>query len=72
MYWHHVTRVERIASAMPVYRFQKIRNSIHINSAADAGPGDCNKFWKIQPLVECIRSHALSCQEKNIVRWINK
>ena len=47
MYWHHVTRVERIASAMLVNRFQKIRNSIHINSAADAGPGDCNKFWKI-------------------------
>ena len=47
MYWHHVTRVERIASAMPVNRFQKIRNSIHINSAADAGPGDCDKFWKI-------------------------
>ena len=59
MYRHHVTRVERITSAMPVNRFQKIRNSIHINSAADAGPGDCNKFWKIQPLVECIRSRCL-------------
>ena len=59
MYWHHVTRVERIASAMPVDRFQKIRNSIYINSAADEGPGACNKFWKIQPLVECIHSRCL-------------
>ena len=59
MCWHHVARVDRIASAMPVYRFQKIRNNIHCNSAADAGPGDCNKFWKIQPLVECIRSRCL-------------
>ena len=59
MYRHHVTRVERIASAMPVNRFQKIRNSVHINLAANAGPGDCHKFWKIQPLVECIRSRCL-------------
>ena len=56
MYWHHVTRVDRTASAMPVNRFQKNRNNIHITSAADADPGDCNKFWKIQPFVECIRS----------------
>ena len=56
MYWHYVTRVDKIDSAMPINRFQKIRNNIHFNSASDAGPGDCNKFWKIQPLVECIRS----------------
>ena len=59
MYWHHVTRVDRIASAMPVNRFQKICNNIHISSAADADFGHCNKFWKIQPLVESIRSRCL-------------
>ena len=44
MYWHHVTRVDRIASAMPVNRFQKIRNNILINSAVDTDPGVCNKI----------------------------
>ena len=44
---------------MPVNRFQKIRNNIHINSAADGESDDCNKFWKIQPLVERIRSRCL-------------
>ena len=72
MYWYHVTRIERIASAMPVNRFQKICNSIHVNSAADAGHGDCNKFWKIQPLVECICSRCFELKEKNIVRWMSK
>ena len=47
MYWHHITKVDRIASAMPVNRFQKIRNNIHINSVHNPEPDDCNKFWKI-------------------------
>ena len=54
MYWHHITRVDKIATTMPINRFQKIRNNIHINSDPDADRDDCNKFWKIQPLVECI------------------
>ena len=59
MHWHHVTRVDRTASAMPINRFQKIRNNIHINSAADGESDNCNKFWKIQPLVERIPSRCL-------------
>jgi len=59
MYWNHITRVDRIASAMPVNRFQKIRNNLHINSAKDPDPNDCNKFWKIQPLVDCIRRRCM-------------
>ena len=55
MHWHDITRVDKIATAMPSNRFQKIRNNIHINSAADADCDDCNKFWKIQRLVKCIR-----------------
>ena len=72
MYWHHVPKVCKIAYAMPVNRFQKICNNIHINSAADADPGDCNTFWKIQPLVSAFAAVAFSYQEKNIVWWMNK
>ena len=44
MYWHYITRVDKIATAMPINRFQKICNNIHINSAVHADHDDCNKF----------------------------
>ena len=44
MYWHQITRVGKIATALPINRFQKILNNTHINLAADAGCVDCTKF----------------------------
>ena len=46
MYWHHITRVDKIATAMLINRFQKIRSNIQINSAADADRDDSTNFGK--------------------------
>ena len=53
-HWHHITRVDKIATVIFINGFQKICSNIYINSSADADLDDCNKFWKIQPLVGCI------------------
>ena len=58
MYWQKATRVNAVADVMPVNRYLQLRNSIHINADPTPEQGT-NKFWKVQPLIDAVRSHCL-------------
>ena len=60
MFWQRVTRVDRIANAMPVNRYFQLRTNVHINASQQPDPGNENKFWKVQPLIDTVRKR---CRE---------
>ncbi|XP_072144956.1 piggyBac transposable element-derived protein 3-like isoform X1 [Dermacentor andersoni] len=64
MYWQSGTRISAIADAMAVNRFFKLRSALHItdqNEPRDASSVD--KFWKVRPLLDVIRSRCLQLEE---------
>ncbi|XP_065665356.1 piggyBac transposable element-derived protein 3-like [Hydra vulgaris] len=58
MYWQRATRVNAVADVMPVNRYFQLRNSIRINADPNPEQGT-NKFWKVQPLINTVRSRCL-------------
>lgn len=64
MYWQSGTRISAIADAMAVNRFFKLRSALHItdqNEPRDTSSDD--KFWKVRPLLDVIRSRCLQLEE---------
>lgn len=56
-YWAAGTRVEQIASIMPVKRFKLLRRYIHFNDNSLVTPDTKDRFVKIRPLIENIRQN---------------
>nr|XP_037290970.1 piggyBac transposable element-derived protein 3-like isoform X2 [Rhipicephalus microplus] len=60
MYWQTATRIPAIADSMGVKRFFKIRGALHISDAnEERDPNSQDKFWKVRPLLEAVRSRCL-------------
>ena len=59
MYWQPTTRIDRVADIMPVNRFFKIRQYIHVVSAKEPPENNNDKFWKIAPVIAAVRKACL-------------
>ena len=56
MYWSAGTRYEKVASVMPLRRFETVKRNIHCNDNA-ARKQDCtDKLYKLRPVVESLLS----------------
>lgn len=62
-YWSNACRFETIATVMPLKRFQKIRKYLHFADNSSNGGTD-DRYFKIRPLLDIIRSSFLSIEEE--------
>ncbi|XP_070385990.1 piggyBac transposable element-derived protein 3-like [Dermacentor albipictus] len=63
MYWQASTRIPAIAESMTAKRFFRIRAALHItDSNAPRDPASQDKFWKVRPVIEAIRSRCLQLE----------
>ena len=64
LYWDSRTRYEPIASAMPLKRYKKLRQFLHVNDNSkknDPGNKD-NRLYKVMPVVEGVRQNCLKIE----------
>lgn len=60
MYWQTATKIPAIADSMGAKRFFKITSALHISDAnEERDPNSQDKFWKVMPLLEAVRSRCL-------------
>lgn len=62
MYWQEDTRIPGIANAMTCKRFFKLRAALHAPDANAPLDPTRNKFWKVVPIIDAIRSLCLAVQ----------
>lgn len=59
MFWQQSTRVDRIATAVPVNTYFQLCTNLHINAAQGPDAQNRNKFWKVQPVVDVVQNRCL-------------
>jgi hypothetical protein len=64
MYWAAETRYPPIADVMPINRYKKLRQFLHVsdNTLADVGENKGNRLYKVQPVLEHVRNNCLKIQ----------
>lgn len=62
-YWSLELRYEKVASVMPLKRFQSIRRYLHFSNN-DLSENDPDRYIKIRPLTELIRKNFLAIPEE--------
>jgi len=69
MYWSGITRVPRIATAMPRDRFFKVRSNLKVvdDDAVSTSSKEADRLWKVRPLVEKVRQTCLSLHREGEV-----
>lgn len=61
-YWTPQLRVQQISESMPLNRFYSLRTHLHFvdTQRVNANETDQDRFWKVRPLYDTIRSKCLS------------
>lgn len=56
-YWAANTRIEQVASLMPVKRFKLLRRYIHFNDNTQLTEDTNDRYYKVRPLIEKVRKN---------------
>lgn len=57
MYWRTSTKLSLIADQMSRDRFLQLRNALHVvDSDTPSVPGNSNLLWKVQPIIDKVRT----------------
>ncbi|CAH0725058.1 unnamed protein product, partial [Brenthis ino] len=56
-YWSHQLRYDKIASVMPLKRYQLLRKYMHFSDNSNVSPND--RYGKVRPVMEHIRKNCL-------------
>ena len=69
MYWESSFRVPCIADTMTQSRFLLLYANLSATSDDEPPMGNTNKYWKVQPMVEAVRSacHSLPHEDYNSI-----
>lgn len=64
MFWAAETRYPPIADVMPVNRYKKLRQFLHVSDStlADDGENKGNRLYKVQPVLEHVRNNCVKIQ----------
>lgn len=62
MYWKDDTKIPCIADAMTSKRFFKLRAALHVTDASATLDPPKNKFWKVAPIIDAVRSRCLALE----------
>lgn len=64
-YWANGTRIEQVASLMPLKRFKLLRRLIHFNNNDNITQDTRDRYFKIRPLVEKVRNNFRNFHTEN-------
>lgn len=64
-YWANSTRIEQVASLMPIRRFKTLRRYIHFNNNNDITENTTDRYFKIRPFIEKIRANIRNFHTEN-------
>jgi len=57
MYWKQASHFPCMADLMPVNRFFKLRNNLHLGNNLEHDPSkDSDRLWKVRPIYDCVLS----------------
>lgn len=62
-YWSHQLRYDKIASVMPLKRYQLLRKYMHFSDNSNVDPND--RYCKIRPIMEHVRKNCLRIEPEN-------
>lgn len=66
-YWDKKLYIPQIADYMPFNRFSKLRQNLHFVDNTEKDPNNKDRFWKVRPLYNQIRSRCLKLPLENMV-----